>query len=186
MEAMVRKNMHLPDEVVKLIGNVLHSARFRSETQAVIAMLEGAADRLDEVEGYVYLLTGEKGLKIGTSIQPKVRAKNLKSDLIYCISGDRLTELAAHTIWGRHRISGEWFSDVQDIRDWFAEHPLRVDIDDLDEAGNTVFPRFSLRRDMQRRVNEWCVSNADTETGKMPSFSEGCRQLIEKGLRDAD
>lgn len=129
--------MHIPEEVVRLIGDVLHSARFRSETQAVIAMLEGASDRLNEVGGYVYLMRGIKGLKIGTSIQPHQRAKTLKSELLYCISGDRLTELAVHALWGRYRLSGEWFEDRNDIVEWFRTHDLSVftgDIVDMDRG----------------------------------------------------
>lgn len=134
MNEMVRKNIHIPDEVVLLIGDVLHNARYRSETAAVVAMLEGASDRLREVGGYVYLMEGEKGLKIGTSIQPNIRAASLKSKLLYCITGDRLTELSAHMIWGRYRVSGEWFSDRKEIRDWFSGHTLSVDLDDVVDA----------------------------------------------------
>lgn len=46
------------------------------------------------------------------------------------------------------------------------------------------FIRLGMTADMQRRINEWCAANADPETGKLPSFSEGCRQLIKKGLGD--
>jgi hypothetical protein len=46
------------------------------------------------------------------------------------------------------------------------------------------FIRLGMTHDMQRSVNEWCAANADPETGKVPSFSEGCRQLIAKGLAD--
>ena len=47
------------------------------------------------------------------------------------------------------------------------------------------FVRLGMTNDMRRRINEWCARNADEETGKMPSFSEGCRQLIERGLGGA-
>lgn len=46
------------------------------------------------------------------------------------------------------------------------------------------FVRLGMTKEMQRRINEWCVENADAETGKLPSFSEGCRRLIERGLSD--
>jgi hypothetical protein len=46
------------------------------------------------------------------------------------------------------------------------------------------FTRLGMTHDMQRRINEWCAAHADSITGKLPSFSEGCRQLIEKGLAD--
>lgn len=133
MDKMPRKNLHLPDDVVRLIGDVLHKSRFRSETQAVISMLEGASDRLEGVSGYVYLMRGQKGLKIGTSVQPHKRSKALKSGLLHCITGDRLTELAVHMIWGRYRISAreEWFSDIPEIVNWFENHDLAVAICDV-------------------------------------------------------
>lgn len=133
MTSMARKNMNLPDEVVRLIGDVYHKARFKSETETVIKMLEGASDRLKEAKGYVYLMRGKKGLKIGTSIQPKVRAKQLSSELLFCIPGDRLTELAVHQIWGRYRLvsNAEWFEDRKEIFDWFEGHEMNVPLDDL-------------------------------------------------------
>lgn len=48
------------------------------------------------------------------------------------------------------------------------------------------FLRLGMTSDMQRRINEWCASNADPETGKIPSFSEGCRKLIEAGLSEGE
>lgn len=47
------------------------------------------------------------------------------------------------------------------------------------------FIRLGMTQDMQRSVNEWCAAHADKDSGKLPSFSEGCRQLIDKGLSDA-
>ena len=44
------------------------------------------------------------------------------------------------------------------------------------------FVRLGMTKDMQRRINEWCAENSDPDTGKLPSFSEGCRQLIDRGL----
>ncbi|MGB0903080.1 GIY-YIG nuclease family protein [Halocynthiibacter sp.] len=46
------------------------------------------------------------------------------------------------------------------------------------------FIRLGMTQEMQRKVNDWCADNRDEGTGKMPSFSEGCRQLIERGLSD--
>ena len=48
------------------------------------------------------------------------------------------------------------------------------------------FIRLGMTQDMQRSVNEWCVANADPDTGKVPSFSEGCRRLIARGLKEAE
>jgi hypothetical protein len=44
------------------------------------------------------------------------------------------------------------------------------------------FYRLGMTADMQRRINKWCSENADEETGKPPSFAEGCRELIRRGL----
>lgn len=44
------------------------------------------------------------------------------------------------------------------------------------------FIRLGMTAEMQKQVNAWCAGNADPETGKIPSFSEGCRQLIARGL----
>jgi len=46
------------------------------------------------------------------------------------------------------------------------------------------FIRLGMTQEMQRGINEWCAANADPETGKIPSFSEACRQLITKALAD--
>lgn len=156
MKDMARKNLHIPDEVVRLIGDVLHSARFRSETQAVVAMLEGASDRLKETSGYVYLMRGERGLKIGTSIQPHRRAKNLKSTLLHCIPGDRLTELAVHMLWGRYRLtaSGEWFEDRKEIVDWFDRHEWRQDLEAVEDVGRK-FVTLTLEPDLVQRLEAW-------------------------------
>lgn len=159
MNDMARKNMHLPDDVVRLIGDVLHSARFRSETQAVIAMLEGASDRLREIEGYVYLMRGEKGLKIGTSVQPHKRAEYLKSKLLYCISGDRLTELAVHMIWGRYRLSAnsEWFEDRKEIVDWFSGHDLLVQMDNVVDGGKNLRVVVSTTAEERQEIERAAV-----------------------------
>lgn len=44
------------------------------------------------------------------------------------------------------------------------------------------FIRLGMSQDMQRQINDWRVQNADAETGKMLSFSEACRKLIQGGL----
>lgn len=153
---MARKNLHLPDEVVRLIGDVLHSARFRSETQAVVAMLEGASDRLKDAKGYVYLMSGPKGLKIGTSIDPERRARDLRAELMHCIVGDRLTELSAHIIWGRYRLTarGEWFEDRKEIIDWFTSHDLAVPIDELQPTSKKMVT-LTLDPKTVERLEAW-------------------------------
>lgn len=172
MSDMVRKNLHIPDDVARLIGDVLHSARFRSETQAVIAMLEGASDRINEVNGYVYLMRcPERGLKIGVSVQPHSRSKMVKAELLHCIIGDRLSELAVHTIWGRYRLNGEWFEDRQEIVDWFKSHPLSEELDDvidLIKSGTSCVPEAEWRSvaDDADREELQTLSDAKSATSK--------------------
>ncbi len=123
----MRKNIHLPNEIIAFIGDVWHDARFKSETAAVVALLEGAADRLSQADGYVYLAQRGNELKIGHSKNPKERVLTLKACLLNCISGDRLTELATHILWGKYRVHGEWFSEAPEIISWFSSHSMRVD-----------------------------------------------------------
>jgi len=123
----IRKNIHMPDHIAKVIGDVQHDARFSSETAAVVALLAGAADRLRDATGYVYLARAEGKVKIGYSENPKRRAKELNANLVHCLAGDRLTELVAHITWGRYRLTGEWFADEKEIEAWFQTHPMLVD-----------------------------------------------------------
>ncbi len=123
----MRKNIHLSSEVIAFIGDVWHDARFKSETAAVVALLEGAADRLSQADGYVYLARRGNELKIGYSKSPTQRVAKLKASILTCVSGDRLTKLAAHILWGKYRVHGEWFSDAPEIISWFSSHPMLVD-----------------------------------------------------------
>lgn len=44
------------------------------------------------------------------------------------------------------------------------------------------FFRLGMTDEMRRRIEDWRIENRDPETGKIPSFSDAVRQLIESGL----
>jgi len=46
------------------------------------------------------------------------------------------------------------------------------------------FIRLGMSNEMRACIEEWRIHNRDPETGKMASFSEACRLLIDKGLGD--
>ena len=44
------------------------------------------------------------------------------------------------------------------------------------------YVRLGMSNEMRLAVEEWRIENRDPETGKMVSFSEALRQLIQAGL----
>ncbi len=42
--------------------------------------------------------------------------------------------------------------------------------------------RLGMSNEMRANVEEWRINNRDPETGKMVSFSEAVRLLVERGL----
>ena len=44
------------------------------------------------------------------------------------------------------------------------------------------FFRLGMTEDMRRAVEDWRVENRDQETGRIPSFAEALRVLVQKGL----
>jgi len=139
---MVRKNIHMPNDVARAIGDLRHDARFKSETEAVVRLVEGASDHIKKKTGFVYLVRGSISgeLKIGFSTNPNERMGTLKSEMKQDIEplgfllGDLLLETTAHVIWGAYRLHGEWFEDIVEIRDWFANHELSVDMPEKNKS----------------------------------------------------
>jgi hypothetical protein len=137
----MRKNIHIPDDLARRIGDIRHDGRFSTETSAIIELLEGAVSYAQQKRGYVYLARNEKNgeLKIGFSINPRQRMVALRSEvgsdvaLMHVLIADQLMETVAHVVWGRFRLHGEWFSDQEEIISWFRGHDLLADIPTIEK-----------------------------------------------------
>lgn len=46
------------------------------------------------------------------------------------------------------------------------------------------FFRLGMTNDMRRQIEDWRIGHRDPETGKVPSFAEAIRSLVEKALED--
>ena len=133
-QTMKRKNLSMSDELSVAVGKIRHDALFSSETAAINALLEGASEQVNDNSGYVYLMSNEKTglLKIGYSQDPDRRVMQVSADekadvfILYCLSGTRLLEICAHSLWRRFHEKKEWFVDCSEIRNWFEGHDLRV------------------------------------------------------------
>ena len=75
----MRKNLNLPPNIVDAISNFRHAGRYKSETAAVVDLLDRSTSDISHLNGYVYLATNsdESLFKIGFSANPKYRQKNL-------------------------------------------------------------------------------------------------------------
>jgi len=134
----MRKNIHIPDLLAETIGRYRHDARFKSETAAIVDLLERTlTDIYAPSASYVYLAFSKtKNLyKIGVSEQPAVRVKQLSSEefgsveLKAVIKGGRVSEQIAHILFDRFRVHGEWFEVNDEIVSYFSEHGGAVKID---------------------------------------------------------
>lgn len=134
----MRKNIHIPDLLAETIGKYRHDARFKSETAAIVDLLERTlSDIYAPTASYVYLAFSEtKNLyKIGVSQHPAVRMKELSGleygdvRLIAVIKGGRVSEQIAHILFDRFRDHGEWFAVDQEIADYFRDHGGAIQID---------------------------------------------------------
>lgn len=94
---------------------------------------EQAASRaLDpEPQGYVYFIQFQKQVKIGFSINPKVRLNALPHDrVIAVVEGTRQDEKRLHAAFKHIRTVGEWFLAESDLLE-FAESLESVDYKNL-------------------------------------------------------
>jgi len=77
----------------------------------------------------VYFMTDGVRVKIGyTERQPRRRGGELKTEVIYFMPGDEVTERREHRRWESSRIGAtEWFEATQSLLVWLA---IRVDRSD--------------------------------------------------------
>ena len=123
----MRKNLNLPDRLVEALSEFRHAGRYKSETSAVIDLLEMSTGDIMEVNTYVYLAANSDSslYKIGYSANPRYRQAGLicpnggPAKIIYFIRGGRVMEKSLHMLFSRHHHSGEWFAASDDIKDWF-------------------------------------------------------------------
>jgi hypothetical protein len=73
------------------------------------------------VQGFVYAVEADRGVKIGWTENPRSRFKRLERTIgeqVYvwaCIPGTRADEAASHLLWAEHHIEGEWFTAHPDL-----------------------------------------------------------------------
>lgn len=135
----MRKNLNLPPNIVDAISNFRHAGRYKSETAAVVDLLDRSTSDISHLNGYVYLATNsdESLFKIGFSANPKYRQKNLTcpkdgpAKILCFVRGGRVMEKSLHLLFNRHHHSGEWFQASKDIFDWFLGTEPDFDIDGL-------------------------------------------------------
>jgi hypothetical protein len=127
MEHDMRKNLNFPSSLIEALSEFRHAGRYKSETAAVIDLLEMSTADIMGKTSYVYLAENEsKSLyKIGFSSNPKKRQDTLtcpdngRCKVICFVKGGRVMEKSLHILFSRHHHSGEWFTQSQDIKDWF-------------------------------------------------------------------
>lgn len=74
--------------------------------------------------GYVYFAGRNGHIKIGYSTAVEARMRNLKATLLGQFEGSIADERATHRRFADFAIGGEWFLDVEEIRDYIAH--LRI------------------------------------------------------------
>ena len=132
----MRKNLNLPDRLVEALSEFRHAGRYKSETSAVIDLLEMSTGDIMEANTYVYLAANSDGslYKIGYSANPRYRQAGLvcpdggPAKIIYFIRGGRVMEKSLHLLFSRYHHSGEWFAASDDIKDWFEGLDAEDDI----------------------------------------------------------
>lgn len=83
--------------------------------------------------GYTYLCSAPDGLlKIGFTtkdVNDRIKKLGRGFELLYYLKGGESLEILAQYKFHEYRLPvyGERFVDHEEIRDWFANHPLRVD-----------------------------------------------------------
>lgn len=129
----MRKNIHIPDDLLIEIEEWRHENRYKSETAAIVDLITIGLSSGDQ--GFVYLAEAKDGLsfKIGYSKNPQNRVTALRSPtgsgctIKSLLVGNRRLERIAHLTWADHKIEGEWFNSSPKISDWFSNHPKQIE-----------------------------------------------------------
>ncbi len=109
------------------------SSKYRDRKNTCGICSQRAAEEIiktNECKGetsYVYLMKSEKTglLKIGYSSNPVARAKKLetgnggKINIVKLIPGGMKLEKLIHGLFSRYNVMNEWYSDVDEIREYF-------------------------------------------------------------------
>jgi len=95
---------------------------------------------ITESKSYCYLAKGKNGYKIGKSVDPERRMKQLKTadPTIRLIAyGDGMSERALHRLYKKRNINGEWYSLIES------------EVNDIKNKLNNQYelPRISKRED---------------------------------------
>ena len=78
---------------------------------------------MNDVQRYVYFAERDGRIKIGCSTAPQTRALGLGAEFLGAMVGSFSTERAMHDRFDAHRVEGEWFTDVPELRDFIAALP---------------------------------------------------------------
>lgn len=107
---------------------------WRNASRAMHRAISKREERAERRRGcFLYLMSGLGRLKIGYSHDPRKRARSLGSSFMPpsevvvlakrrfgSESTARTAEREAHEHFAAHRLHGEWFTDVPEIRAWFG------------------------------------------------------------------
>lgn len=113
-------------------------------------------DWKSDLADVVYYIQFRDAIKIGTSRAVSVRLADLPWEYVLALEpGDRGLESAMHKKFSEHRLHGEWFLDVPDIRQ-HVEGVVQAQID----SGWTKFrypnmPNFPWPRSLEWSIQDW-------------------------------
>jgi hypothetical protein len=182
----MRKNIHIPDLLAETIGKYRHDARFKSETAAIVDLLDRTlSDIYAPSTSYVYLAySQDKNLyKIGVSEQPAIRVKQLSNQeygavkLNAIIKGGRVAEQIAHILFDRFRDHGEWFRIDPEIAEYFQDHGGAVKLDGKKFDKNKEQWNHRIRKELADAMKLL----QDTRN-KMQNNNQTLRDLTEEAL----
>ena len=125
-------------------------------------------------ENFVYRCFGEDDslLYVGVSKNVKNRLSYHQANAVW------YDQMQRHTV-DRYRCRQD--AENAEMRAIRCEKPLHNVVGRKEEYVSDYFFRLGMTADMKASVEQWRVAQLG-KTGSVPSFSDACRQLIEKGL----